>query len=51
MNGNEAKKKYYRQWRSRNKEKIKLYNDRYWEKRAKKTEMEMKNNENISNNS
>ena len=45
MKANEEKKKYYKLWRARNKEKIKLYNNRYWEKRAKKAEMELKEKE------
>lgn len=49
MKANEEKKKYYKLWRARNKEKIKLYNKRYWEKRARraeKSEMELKEKEN-----
>lgn len=32
----EAKKEYYKQWRAKpeNKEKQKIYNQRYWEKKA-----------------
>ena len=51
MKANEAKKAYYKLWRSRNKERIKAYNERYWQKRAEKAEKEGKNCENISNNS
>ena len=51
MKANEEKKKYYKLWRSRNKERIKAYNERYWQKRAEKAEKEGKNYENISNNS
>lgn len=36
MKGNEARRKYYKIWRAKNKEKIKLYNDRYWKKKAEK---------------
>ena len=25
---------YFREWRARNREKVKLYNQRYWQKRA-----------------
>lgn len=32
----EAKRDYYRAWRARNREKIKAYNARYWEKQAEK---------------
>ncbi|MDU5649502.1 MAG: hypothetical protein E6038_00020 [Clostridium perfringens] len=30
----EARKKYYREYRKRNKEKFKEYANRYWEKKA-----------------
>lgn len=32
----EARKKYYKQWRAKNKERIKLINERYWLNRLKK---------------
>ena len=32
-----AKKEYYKAWRSANRDKIKQYNQRYWEKRVKDT--------------
>ena len=32
----EVKRDYYRAWRARNREKIKAYNARYWEKQAEK---------------
>ena len=50
MKANEEKKRYYKLWRKKNKEKIKAYNDRYWQKRAEKAERELKENENISDN-
>lgn len=31
-----AKKAYHKEWRARNKDKIKEYNRRYWEKQAAK---------------
>jgi hypothetical protein len=30
----ELKREYYREWRKKNKEKTKAYQDRYWEKKA-----------------
>ncbi len=29
-----ARREYFRQWRSNNKDKVKEYNKRYWEKKA-----------------
>lgn len=29
-----ARREYYRQWRAKNKERVKEYNNRYWLKRA-----------------
>lgn len=31
---NDIKKEYYKQWRDNNKDKIKQYNARYWQKKA-----------------
>ena len=31
-----ARREYYKKWRSNNKDKIKEYNKRYWEKKALK---------------
>lgn len=31
----EARKLYNREWRRKNKDKVRLYNERYWQKRAK----------------
>ncbi len=33
---NEIKKSYYKNWRSQNKDKVKQYNSKYWNKRAQK---------------
>ncbi len=30
----EARREYFRQWRAKNKDKVKEYNRKYWEKRA-----------------
>ncbi|GEN35952.1 hypothetical protein [Aneurinibacillus danicus] len=38
----QAKREYYKEWRQKNKEKIRQYNQRFWEKKAK----EMKKVEN-----
>ena len=32
---NKARKEYYRNWRKNNKEKVKIYNKNYWEKKDK----------------
>lgn len=32
----EAQREYNRQWRARNKDKVKEYNKRYWERRAQR---------------
>ncbi|MGN4294286.1 hypothetical protein [Bacillus cereus group sp. MYBK87-2] len=34
----EAKNAYLRRWRAANPDKVKQYNDRYWEKKAKEME-------------
>lgn len=41
----EARNAYLRKWRSANPDKVKRYNDRYWEKKAK--EMEEQGCENL----
>lgn len=41
----EARREYYRKWRSANKDKEKQYRDRYWEKRAMKKMQADKMNE------
>ena len=43
QDANEVRKSYYREYRQKNKEKIKEYNKAYWEKKAK--EMKLKINE------
>lgn len=35
INPKEARNAYLREWRKKNKEKVKQYQDRYWEKKAK----------------
>lgn len=30
----EARAKYFREWRAKNRDKVKAYNQRYWRKRA-----------------
>lgn len=37
---NEIKKRYYKDWRDKNKDKVKSYNSKYWQKRAE----QLKNN-------
>ena len=34
----ELRKKYYKEWRKKNKEKVKQYMKNYWEKKAKEIE-------------
>ena len=36
----EAKREYFKQWRANNKDKVKEYNKKYWEKRAAKKQAE-----------
>ncbi len=31
----EARKAYLREWRRKNRDRVKIYNEKYWEKRAK----------------
>lgn len=33
----EARKEYFREWRKKNSDKVKKYNENYWRKRAKKS--------------
>ncbi len=35
-----ARREYMRQWRARNKDKVKTHQDRYWENKAKKLKRE-----------
>lgn len=35
---NEARKAYYKNWRANNKEKIRAYNQKYWDKKAAESE-------------
>lgn len=37
---NELRRKYQREWRRKNKEKVAEYNERYWLKKAKESERE-----------
>lgn len=37
---NELRRKYQREWRRKNKEKVAEYNERYWLKKAKESECE-----------
>ncbi len=41
--------RYQREWRARNKDRVKAINKRYWEKRAAKREEEMWNEQPDSN--
>lgn len=34
MKAREEKNRYMREWRKRNKRKVKTYNERYWERKA-----------------
>ncbi len=40
ITADEARRAYYRAWRAANKEKIKLYNEKYWERKAERLERE-----------
>lgn len=46
--GKVSRAEYYRVWRKKNPDKVRLYNKRYWERRAEK-ERAMKNAENANN--
>lgn len=35
-----VRREYMRQWRARNKDKVKIHQDRYWENKAKKLKCE-----------
>ena len=35
-----ARKRYYKRWRAKNKDKITQYNKRYWERREKREQMQ-----------
>ena len=39
---NKAKAKYLREWRAKNKDKVKKHNERYWLKRAEEQQEERK---------
>lgn len=41
----EEQREYYRQWRAKNKDKVRENNRRYWEKRAQKKLAEMQKSE------
>lgn len=39
----EARRAYYKQWRAKNKDKVRDYNRRFWEKQAEKQNAKNKN--------
>ncbi|MCL2198763.1 MAG: phosphatase [Defluviitaleaceae bacterium] len=47
MNENalQAKREYQREWRKKNRERVRLHNSRYWQKRAQKQEKERQGGE------
>ncbi len=42
----EERRKYFREWREKNKDKVRKYNRQYWERRAEKANTEEPNHEN-----
>lgn len=38
--GREARNEYLREWRKKNKDKVKKYNDGYWQRKAEKEKRE-----------
>ena len=42
----EVRKKYFRDWRAKNKDKVKKHNQNYWERKA----AELTNQSNVTNN-
>jgi hypothetical protein len=52
---NEARKTYYKEWRAKNKDKVRQHNQNFWKKRAEALkqpveEKETSNNENATTN-
>lgn len=41
----EVRRTYQREWRAKNKDKVKAYNQRFWERRAEKMREEIAKNE------
>lgn len=41
----ELRRAYHREWRAKNKDKVKAYNQKFWERRAEKARKERTNNE------
>ena len=41
----EARARYFREWRARNRDKVRIYNKRYWKKRAEQERKEEKTND------
>ena len=41
----EARARYFRDWRARNRDKVRIYNQRYWKKRAEQERKEEKTND------
>ena len=46
----QEKRKYFREWRAKNKERIQKSNEKYWQKRAEKRIKESEKNEQYANN-
>ena len=42
---NAAQREYYKEWRAKNKDKVKKYNDNYWTKKAQKNRAAESNSE------
>jgi hypothetical protein len=42
-----VKNEYYRQWREKNKERIKAYNKKYWERKQEESDNKKNENEKV----
>lgn len=45
MTAVEIRRAYQREWRAKNKDKVKAYNQKFWERRAEKARKEQTNND------
>lgn len=45
MTAADIRRAYQREWRAKNKDKVKAYNQKFWERRAEKARKEQMNNE------
>ena len=52
LDANAARREYYRQWRAKNRDRVRAYNLRYWQRVAErqKSQKEGKNNDDTTKN-